>query len=249
MTRYPEFIRNGRAYCIQSIADSRVAPPGFERVPSEEAAWLVARWAYDPDPLENALRPHDALVPFGHVPNHAHGAWLTERLRERLTTHAADLVLFQRIMPSPALEFEIDVIDLSDFLPEPPRTDTQHWIEFILLDGDEKPIENMPCEVELTDGRTRKVRTDRFGLIRFDGLTRAGNCTIRVPSAEIEDDDDEVETFAEFVLVDEDENPIADTKCVIEAPDGTRHECTTDANGTVRVDGIPESGEYTLEFE
>ena len=46
--------------------------------------------------------------------------------------------------------------------------------------------------------------------------------------------------WVEIRLVGEDGVGIGDTRCIVTAPDGTKHRVKTDAKGVIRLEGIPE---------
>jgi hypothetical protein len=49
------------------------------------------------------------------------------------------------------------------------------WIEVRVVDQDGEPVPNIEYEIKLTDGGTRRGRTNPYGVVRFDGIAE-GNC-------------------------------------------------------------------------
>lgn len=62
-----------------------------------------------------------------------------------------------------------------------PELDLEHWLEVMLVGEDGEGIGGARCRIELPDGRCFTQTTDRFGLIRIDGITDASECTIDFP--------------------------------------------------------------------
>jgi type VI secretion system secreted protein VgrG len=58
-----------------------------------------------------------------------------------------------------------------------PCGDNLHWIEFQLVDQDNKAVPGEPYEVRLPDQSLRTGTLDNEGKVRFDGIT-AGQGTI-----------------------------------------------------------------------
>ena len=60
----------------------------------------------------------------------------------------------------------------------PPAQKT--WVEFQLVDADDRPVADVRYRVELPSGAVREGRTSRSGLIRFDDLDD-GTCKLELP--------------------------------------------------------------------
>lgn len=54
----------------------------------------------------------------------------------------------------------------------------QHWIEVQLIGEDDEAISGARCQIVLPNGQTIVRTTDRFGLVRIDGVEEAGDCEI-----------------------------------------------------------------------
>lgn len=65
-------------------------------------------------------------------------------------------------------------------------TSTKTWIEFQLLDNNDKPIANERYIAKLTDGSTKTGNLDANGSARFTGLD-PGNCDISFPDLDTRD--------------------------------------------------------------
>jgi hypothetical protein len=70
--------------------------------------------------------------------------------------------------------------------PEPTPQTQLHWVEIMIVGEDDEGIGGIRCEITLPDGRKRDATTNRDGLIRIDGITDAGDCTIRFPDIDRE---------------------------------------------------------------
>lgn len=69
--------------------------------------------------------------------------------------------------------------------PIAPLDDAQHWIEVQLLGEDDEAISGARCQIVLPNGQTIVRTTDRFGLVRVDGVD-AGDCEISFPDLDRE---------------------------------------------------------------
>ena len=70
--------------------------------------------------------------------------------------------------------------------PVAPVDEAQHWIEVQLLGEDDEAISGARCQIVMPNGRTIVRTTDRFGLVRVDGVEEAGNCEISFPDLDSE---------------------------------------------------------------
>jgi hypothetical protein len=70
--------------------------------------------------------------------------------------------------------------------PGPRPAPTKTWIEFQLLDNDDKPIPNERYKVKLTDGSTKDGHLDSSGTVRFAGID-PGSCDISFPDLDAKD--------------------------------------------------------------
>lgn len=73
--------------------------------------------------------------------------------------------------PLPAAPFEPSEID-----------DASHWVEVCVIGEDDEAIAGILCEITLPSGKIVRRTTDRFGLVRIEGITSAGNCSLSLPA-------------------------------------------------------------------
>jgi hypothetical protein len=60
------------------------------------------------------------------------------------------------------------------------RRQTTTWIEIVLLDSDDNPVEGQRYEIQLPDGSVQSGVTGADGMARHDGIP-AGQCQVRFP--------------------------------------------------------------------
>lgn len=72
--------------------------------------------------------------------------------------------------------------DIPAFTPSEMFDETRHWIEIQLVGEDDEAIAGVPCEITLPSGKLVRRTTDRFGLVRVEGITSAGECGVSFPS-------------------------------------------------------------------
>jgi hypothetical protein len=116
-----------------------------------------------------------------------------ELAKEDLAEHVASLIARGRIHVQLELrEVMLTTAQLAGLEPQPRvfersvMDEQEHWIEIEVVGPDEVVISGLRCEVTLPNGRKLLRSTDRFGLIRIDGIESAGDCTIRFPELELE---------------------------------------------------------------
>jgi hypothetical protein len=139
--------------------------------------------------------------------------------------------------------------------PAPPKT----WIEMVLQDADEEPLEGFRYRAVLTDGKVKEGKTDSDGKVRFedigagivqfrwvdlDGTTAVLDSetaprTGQAPAVEMD--------FLEFQVVDQGGRGAPDRAWEATLPDGSKRSGRTGADGRVRLNAVPK-GEVTLTF-
>lgn len=66
---------------------------------------------------------------------------------------------------------------------EPSEIDEQaHWVEICVIGEDDQAIAGILCEITLPSGKVVRRSTDRFGLVRIEGITSAGDCSLTLPA-------------------------------------------------------------------
>lgn len=94
---------------------------------------------------------------------------------------AGGIILLREQRPRvSSLVLDVTEDEISDLLPADALLATT-WIEVQLVDEDERPLAGLECEVEHPDGSTHRGKTDRDGILRYDGIPR-GVCKVRLPS-------------------------------------------------------------------
>ena len=59
--------------------------------------------------------------------------------------------------------------------------DEEHWIEIQIVGEDDEALAGIQCELVLPNGRRVRRTSDRFGLVRVEGMTHAGTCEFTLP--------------------------------------------------------------------
>lgn len=82
----------------------------------------------------------------------------------------------------------VDETALPEHVVEPivPVDETLHWVEVQLIGEDDEAISGARCKIVLPNGRAIIRTTDRFGLVRIDGVEDAGSCEISFPDLDSE---------------------------------------------------------------
>lgn len=57
----------------------------------------------------------------------------------------------------------------------------QGWVEVVVAGEDDEPCANLEYEIELSDGRLRRGRTNEHGILRYEGIPE-GTCKVRLTS-------------------------------------------------------------------
>ena len=74
--------------------------------------------------------------------------------------------------------------------PPPDETpmfdETPHWLEVVLVGEDDEGVAGVPCEITLPTGQVLRRVTDRFGLVRVEGIASTEPCTVRFPTLDAE---------------------------------------------------------------
>lgn len=67
-----------------------------------------------------------------------------------------------------------------------PVDETEHWIEVLLVGEDDEALSGVRCRIVLPNGKAIVRTTDRFGLVRVDGVEAIGDCEISFPDLDSE---------------------------------------------------------------
>ena len=118
---------------------------------------------------------------FGHESLAEHVAWLITRGRihvelELRTPTASDVMRTHYVTPQQLRPFEPSELD-----------EGGHWIEIEVIGPGAAVVSGLRCEITLPTGRKLMRSTDRYGMIRVDGIEHAGECTIRFPEFELDE--------------------------------------------------------------
>ena len=70
--------------------------------------------------------------------------------------------------------------------PQPMFDEQPHWVEVQLVGDDDVGIAGAICELTLASGKVIRRRTNRHGIVRVEGFTSAGNCTVCFPEMDEE---------------------------------------------------------------
>jgi hypothetical protein len=122
------------------------------------------------------------------------------------------------------------------------------WIEIVLVDALDQPVAGKKYSVELPDGSKKEGTLDDQGKAKLENLD-PGMCKISFPEIESnafgpapppwEPPEGPPETtWVELVLLDDQREPVAGAKFVVETSDGTRHEGTTGNDGRAMLEGL-----------
>lgn len=173
------FIVDGEHYVlVERKHAERAEPPevGFAEIEPREAGRLLASTLRHTD-TQGLLRGGlggRATERDGDL----HRAFV-QRVCAQLIEDPPRLVLLRRLRPVLALDFdEPDIVDLADLVPADDRPEDT-WFEVRVIDEDDQPCAGIEYEVELSDGRTRRGRTNELGVLRYEGMP-PGQCKVRL---------------------------------------------------------------------
>lgn len=148
--------------------------------------------------------------------------------------------LFRRSSTAPSIPRQIEPKPLAalagdgEIVPE-------HWVEVELHDPEDNAMTGIPLEIILPAGLRRHGKTNRFGLVRIEGIQRAGQCTALLPEPDPSDIPAEPPPITGEVsleLIGADGTPLSNLKLSIELADGSTRTVTTDSRGAVRVPDV-----------
>lgn len=148
--------------------------------------------------------------------------------------------LFRRSVVVPSIPRPIEPKPLAA-LAEDREVVPEHWMEVELHDREDNAIMGIPLEIVLPTGGRRHGKTNRFGVVRIEGIQRAGQCTVLLPEPDPSDVPAEpppITGEVSLALVGADGAPFANLKLSIELADGSTRTVTTDAQGAVRVPDV-----------
>lgn len=103
-------------------------------------------------------------------------------LRARLCEALDHLVLLRRRKPRYTLVLtKPEVVELGELEDLASATDepTDTWVEVLVVDDANRPMAGVEYEIELSDGRVERGRTDEHGLLRYEDLP-SGSCKVRL---------------------------------------------------------------------
>jgi hypothetical protein len=108
------------------------------------------------------------------------GAYGFERPSERVLE---SLRCFEIRPVIPHVVGEILIPELPELRPfEPNEIDEAlHWIEIQVVGEDDEAIAGIECEITLPSGKHVRRTTDRLGLVRIEGITTPGQCSLTFP--------------------------------------------------------------------
>ncbi|MGC4053370.1 MAG: hypothetical protein QM757_29055 [Paludibaculum sp.] len=154
------------------------------------------RWLNDPI---TARRLSEMLSSVTSLPQRSaleNKGWLSTRLEEAFRQHRLVLIEPEERQSEPAAsgggggggsnapaEAPPPAPTRGSGTPPPP---TKTWIEFKLVDNDDKPIANERYKVKLTDGTISEGRLSASGTVRFNNID-PGNCDISFPDLDARD--------------------------------------------------------------
>lgn len=156
---------------------------------SHEAAFKeVGRWEAQ-RVLADALASADApallragLDGPGAAVGHDDRDGVAQRLRARLDEALDRLVLLRRRKPRYTLVLtKPEVVELGDLedLAQTTEEPAETWVEVLVVDDANRPMAGVEYEIELSDGRVERGRTDEHGILRYEDLP-SGSCKVRL---------------------------------------------------------------------
>ena len=107
-----------------------------------------------------------------------HLARLIERGLVRVVVEPRPLIHTQPSDDSVVPEHVVDALE--------PIDEAEHWIEVLLVGEDDEALSGVRCRIVLPNGNAIVRTTDRFGLVRIDGVEEMGECEISFPDLDSE---------------------------------------------------------------
>jgi hypothetical protein len=222
-------------------------------VPRALAIAWIGSWLADPEHRGEVLEALQALSPAhrfskGWMDDRELGAFVRPRLLRALDT--GEMVLVERAQIhgwKPMLQEPDDVEE--KVKTKETSAPTKTWIEFLVVDEDDNPVEGVRYEARLTNESKKTGTTGATGLVRFDGLD-AGICEFTLLDVDTADVESAAESRLEpldMELVDDDGQPVANTRFFVKLQDGKEREFKTDSQGFGHLDGL-EVGDYEVRF-
>lgn len=110
---------------------------------------------------------------------------LARRVESNGDIKAEGLILLRMTRPQygGTLLLKPEVPDLADLSDQPIEERENTWFEVLVVDDLDEPCRGIEYEVELSDGRVRRGRTNEHGILRYDGLPE-GQCTVTLLDVE-----------------------------------------------------------------
>jgi hypothetical protein len=246
-------------FMMQAAARYRLVPwqdleAGDVPIAATHAEGWLRTWLVDPHHRGEVLEALQSLTPAhrqskGWMDDRELGAYVRPRLERALRTGELVLVERQKLQSWKPMLQEPD--EATDKIHErEPSAPTKTWIEFLVNDDDDKPLEGVRYEAHLTDGSKKTGVTGETGLVRFDQID-AGICEFILPdfdAKDVESEDEPAHTEPlEIQLLDAEGKGIAKAEVVVRLMDGTKKNVVTDKDGKAKIEGLTK-GEYELSF-
>jgi hypothetical protein len=151
MSERVHFVHQGDVYLALPPWSHDEPPVGYERVDQQQAAWILAAWSRDSS-------AHAKLGGLGQV---------QLLRRQRPSFQSTRVIDSEPKYVSPELESTGE--------------EKEHWIEILLIGEDDEGMAGVLCEVTLPSGQRVRRTTDRFGLVRIEGITDPRDCVLTFP--------------------------------------------------------------------
>lgn len=126
------------------------------------------------------------------------------------------------------------------------------WVAIELKDDQGEPLAGHSVAITLPDERRLVRRLNQKGAVRVSGIRAAGDCTVEwlggPAVGATATRKSEAQHWVAIELKDEQGEPLAGHRVAITLPDETRIERRLNQRGAVRVDGIQDAGECTVQW-
>ena len=173
-------------------------------------------------------------------------ATLTDGTKKTGQTDSSGLVRFDELDPG-LCEFVLEGLDGNAWEEVDGAAGTD-WIEFLVTDGEGRPLGDIRYEARLTNGTLQTGRTTKSGLVRFEGLP-GGECQFRLPDYDAEEtvDAGEASDWTELLLIGGEGQPMAGVAYEATLADGSSRSGKTGDDGLARLTGL-KSGKLEVRF-
>lgn len=172
------FAFDGDEYVLASAHRRERLEPEFEPLSTWEGRRLLAGLLDGSGPrtmLRERLGDHLSTSGWSD-----HGSF-RRRVEALLAEGLPGMVLLRRLRPVVATVMsDVPAEELADSTSAEDLSE-QGWVEVVVVGEDDEPCANLEYEIELSDGRLRRGRTNEHGILRYEGIPE-GTCKVQLTS-------------------------------------------------------------------